>query len=73
MNQPNIPDQNKPNTKNGSLSIDRIKSWYRALPDKKRYIEFVTALLTVPVLITVLISNFNSLKNNEKSLSNQRL
>jgi hypothetical protein len=34
---------------------------YRALPDKKQYVEFFTAVLSVPVLITVILLNLNSL------------
>jgi len=45
----------------------KIKDWYHDLPDKKKYIEFITALLTVPFLLTVLISNLNSLNNNKKN------
>ncbi len=32
------------------------------LPDKKRYLELVTALLSVPVLATAILLNFNNLK-----------
>lgn len=42
--------------------IEKLKRWYRAMPDKKRYLEFVTALLTIPVLLTVMISNILSLQ-----------
>lgn len=45
---------------------ERLQHWYRGLPDKKRYLELVTAALSVPVLLTVLISNVNSLKNQNK-------
>lgn len=37
------------------------------IPDKKRYIEFFTTLLSVPVLITVIMLNLNNLKSNNKS------
>jgi hypothetical protein len=47
--------------------LEKIKHWWFALPDKKKYIEFITALLTVPVLLTVLLSNINSLKNSQKA------
>jgi hypothetical protein len=49
--------------------IDKTKTWYRKLPEKKPYVEFITALLTVPVLLTVIILNVNSLKNNQKTVS----
>lgn len=37
------------------------------IPDKKKYIEFFTALLSVPVLVTVIMLNLNNLKNTNKS------
>ncbi|MFC1647245.1 hypothetical protein ACFL1A_03090 [Patescibacteria group bacterium] len=46
--------------------IEKTKSWYRGLPDKKRYIEFFTAILTVPVLLTVIITNVNNLKSQSQ-------
>lgn len=46
--------------------IEKFKSWYRALPEKKRYLEFFTALLTVPVLLTVIILNISALQNNRR-------
>lgn len=49
--------------------VDRIKSSYRALPDKKRYIEFFTALLTVPVLLTVIIANIRNLQSKPATQS----
>lgn len=52
------------NTKDQSI-LQRVKSWYRGLPDKKRYLEFITALLTIPVLLTVLLSNVTNLQNQK--------
>lgn len=49
-----------------ALSKKVIRS-YKTLPDKKQYIEFFTALLSVPVLITVIMLNINSLKISNKS------
>jgi len=46
---------------------EKIKKWYRALPDKKKYIEFFTAILSVPVLITVILINLNNLNQNKKT------
>lgn len=43
------------------MHIQNVQQWYRSLPDKKRYIEFITAFLTVPVLITVLIGNLRNI------------
>ena len=45
---------------------EKARQWYRALPDKKRYLEFITAFLSIPVLITVLISNVSNLQNTKK-------
>ena len=43
---------------------------YKALPDKKQYIEFFTAVLTVPMLLTVIMINLNNLntKNNSNTI-----
>lgn len=43
--------------------VDKAKHWYRQLPDKKRYLEFITAFLSIPVLLTVVISNVRSLQS----------
>ncbi len=46
---------------------------YRTLPHKKQYLEFFTALLSIPVLLTVILLNLNSLKalKNPTPPSNQ--
>jgi hypothetical protein len=41
----------------------QIRRWYRGLPDKKRYLELITAFLSIPVLFTVLLSNVTTLKS----------
>ena len=48
---------------------EKIKKWYRAMPDKKRYIEFITALLTIPVLLTVLITNLSNIRQTSKPIA----
>jgi len=48
---------------------EKFKKWYRALPDKKKYIEFFTAFLSVPVLITVILINLGNLNQNKKTQS----
>lgn len=45
--------------------LKKLKYSYRALPDKKQYIEFFTALLSVPVLVTVIILNVSNLSGNK--------
>lgn len=47
--------------------IERVKHWYRGLPDKKRYFEFITALLTIPVLLTVIASNVLNLQSQRRT------
>lgn len=56
----------KTNKKKSDSKVE-VKSKKKSVPSKviakKPYIEFVTAFLSIPVLITVLLLNFNSLKN----------
>ncbi len=47
-------------------TINKVNTWYRELPNKKKYVEFVTAILSVPVLVTVIISNVTNLQNKNK-------
>jgi len=44
--------------------LDNAIQWYKKLPEKKIYLEFLSALLTVPVLITVILLNIINLKKN---------
>ena len=39
-----------------------LKRILKKIPDNKTYIEFITALLSIPVLLTVILLNFNSLR-----------
>lgn len=39
---------------------------FRKLPERKQYIEFFTAILTVPVLLTVIILNVSNLREKDK-------
>ncbi len=50
--------------------LKKVKEFSHQLPDKKRYFEFITALLTIPVMLTVLITNLNNIKS-QKSVQNQ--
>jgi hypothetical protein len=47
--------------------IKKFISSYKKLVDKKPYIEFITAILSVPVLITIILVNLNNLNSEEKS------
>jgi hypothetical protein len=46
--------------------IDKLSNWYKGLPDKKRYAEFISAFLSIPVLVTVIISNVNNLNKTKE-------
>jgi hypothetical protein len=46
--------------------LQRILRSYRKIPDKKPYIEFITAILSIPVLLTVIILNLNTLRGEKK-------
>lgn len=50
--------------------IDKIVAWYRKLPEKKHHVEFITAVLSVPVMLTVIIINLNNL--NQQKNANQK-
>lgn len=39
---------------------------FKKLPERKQYIEFFTAILTVPVLLTVIILNVSNLRADDK-------
>jgi len=47
--------------------IALVKNWVHTLPDRKRYIEVITASLTVPVLLTVIYSNITNIRSNNKT------
>ncbi|MCR4329264.1 MAG: hypothetical protein NUV65_01825 [Candidatus Roizmanbacteria bacterium] len=42
--------------------IERLKNWFTQLPDKKKYLELITAFLTIPVLLTVLLTNVSRIR-----------
>jgi len=44
-------------------------NWYRRLPDKKRHIELITALLSVPMMLTVIIVNLNNIKSQKEKVT----
>lgn len=46
--------------------IKNFKHGLKEFHTKKPHIEFFTALLTIPVLLTVIILNLNNLKSNDK-------
>ena len=46
---------------------DRFTFWYKNLPNKKTHIEFITAILTVPVMVTVILINLNNLNQSKET------
>lgn len=46
--------------------LNNIKKQIREFHTKKPHIEFFTALLTIPVLLTVIILNLNNLRSDNK-------
>lgn len=49
--------------------LEKIKKIIRSinkLPDKKKYIEFITAILSIPVLLSVILLNYSNLQNQKK-------
>lgn len=48
--------------------LESFKQWYRDLPEKKRYLEFLSAGLTIPVMVTVLITNTLNLQKQNKQV-----
>lgn len=47
-------------------AYERFMKDFHKLPERKQYIEFFTAVLTVPVLLTVIILNVNNLRATDK-------
>lgn len=47
--------------------MKKIKNTIRGLPNKKVYFELIAAVLTIPVLITVIILNITNLSKNKKT------
>lgn len=46
--------------------FNRLIQWYKKLPEKKNHVEFITAVLSVPVMLTVIVINLNNLNNANK-------
>lgn len=45
----------------------RIQKWYVTLPDKKRYFELLTAVLSIPMILTVILVNMNTINKSKES------
>jgi hypothetical protein len=51
--------------------INGFKEWYSGLSGKKHHVEFITAVLTVPVLLTVIIVNLSNLNQQKNAAKKQ--
>lgn len=49
-----------------SKNFTRLKKSLKEAPNKKTHLDFVAALLTIPVLLSVIILNYNNLNNLNK-------
>ena len=49
-----------------SKNFARLKKSLKEAPNKKTHLDFVAALLTIPVLLSVIILNYNNLNNLNK-------
>lgn len=47
--------------------ISKIKNWYDKLPEQKKRLDFVTALLTIPVLVTIIVANILNIRTKEQT------
>lgn len=47
----------------------KIQKWYVILPDKKRYFELFAAILSIPMILTVILINMNTINKNKESLA----
>lgn len=50
-----------------------IRTYFGKLLDKKRYLEFITALLSVPVLLTVLFLNYSNIQDRKKTTPDSQI
>lgn len=50
---------------------DKIKQFYKSLPEKKGHVEFITAILTIPVLLTVIFNNVDAINGKKTAGSEQ--
>lgn len=45
----------------------KIQKWYVTLPDKKRYFELFAAILSIPMILTVILVNMNTINKSKDS------
>lgn len=46
--------------------LQRIRNHFNSLPEGKKYLELITALLSIPVLLTVVYTNYLNLQERDK-------
>ncbi|MBP6913666.1 MAG: hypothetical protein KBC00_03585 [Candidatus Levybacteria bacterium] len=51
-----------------SKKITKILRSLQKAPERKHYLEFITAALSIPVLLTVILINLNSLNSSKKDV-----
>lgn len=49
--------------------LEKVKKWHKGLPESKKYFEFISAILAIPVLLTVLLLNYSNLQKKEDKVS----
>lgn len=49
--------------------IGEVKKWHQGLPDKKKYLELITAFLSIPVLVTIILNNVGNIQNRNSNSS----
>lgn len=52
-------------------TVHSVIQWAKKLPDKKNHVEFITAVLSVPVMLTVIILNLNNLNQQKNNMQKQ--
>jgi len=52
-------------------TVYTVIQWAKKLPDKKNHVEFITAVLSVPVMLTVIILNLNNLSQQKNNVQKQ--
>lgn len=47
----------------------KLRDWFRRLPDKKQYIEVITATLSIPVLLSVIFMNYMNIQQQRQPVT----
>lgn len=49
-----------------------IKDWVKNLPERKKYIDVVTAIMSVPILLTVMMTNITNLAHKNETNASEK-